>query len=46
MNKQKKVDPHEPDWDAYLKEQEIIDWEETMAMMDAEEEEADGNHER
>ena len=46
MNKPKQVDPYEPDWDAMRKELDIIAWEEAMAMMDAEEEVGDGDHER
>ena len=46
MNKQKKVDPFEPDWDAYREKQAILEWEEQMDMMDAEEEEADEHEER
>ncbi len=50
MNKPKKVDPHEPDyesdWDAYREKQAILEYEEQMAMMDAEEEEDYGNEER
>ncbi len=46
MNKPKKADPFEPDWDEMRKELEIIAWEESVDMMDAEEEVADGNGER